>query len=86
MTETTAKPKAKSAKAARRAKPAASERHLKITLVRSLIGSPKRQRDTARGLGLRKLGSQVVRRETPEILGMVRKVAHVVKVEAVDKP
>jgi large subunit ribosomal protein L30 len=67
-------------------KPAGSESYLKITLVRSLIGYPRRQRDTARGLGLRKIRSEVVRKETPEILGMVRKISHVVKVEAVEKP
>jgi len=67
-------------------KPASSESYLKITLVRSLIGYPRRQRDTARGLGLRKIRSEVIRKETPEILGMVRKISHVVKVEAVEKP
>jgi large subunit ribosomal protein L30 len=62
------------------------DRFLKITLVRSLIGYTKDQRETAKGLGLRKLQSSVVRRESPEILGMVRKISHVLKVEAVEKP
>ncbi|MFO7734165.1 MAG: 50S ribosomal protein L30 [Candidatus Aminicenantes bacterium] len=59
---------------------------MKITLVRSLIGYTKDQWETAKGLGLRKLQSSVVRRESPEILGMVRKISHVLKVEAVEKP
>ncbi len=62
------------------------ERYLKITLVRSLIGYNRSQREVAKGLGLRKLQSHVVRKETPEILGMVRKIAHVLRVEAVEKP
>jgi large subunit ribosomal protein L30 len=83
MTEKTT-PRAAAPK--RGGKPAGPESYLKITLVRSLIGYPRRQRDTARGLGLRKIRSEVVRKETPEILGMVRKISHVVKVEAVEKP
>ncbi len=82
MTEKDEKPKQPRKKAD---KPAA-ESYLKITLVRSLVGYPKSQRLVARGLGLRKLQSHVVRRETPEILGMVRKIPHVLKVEATEKP
>ena len=62
------------------------ERYLRITLVRSLIGYTRDQKETAKGLGLRKLQSSVIRKETPEILGMVRKISHVLKVEAVEKP
>lgn len=65
---------------------AARPRQVRITLVRSLIGYPQRQRETVRGLGLRKLHSQVVRPETPEVLGMVRKISHLVRVEAVEEP
>jgi len=64
----------------------APERYLKITLVRSLVSHPRSQRVVARGLGLRKLQSHVVRPESPETLGMVRKLAHVLKVEATEKP
>jgi large subunit ribosomal protein L30 len=60
-------------------------RELRITLVRSLIGYPQRQRDTARGLGLRKINSQVVRPDRPEIRGMIARVSHLVKVEVVEK-
>jgi large subunit ribosomal protein L30 len=61
------------------------KRELRITLVRSLIGYPRRQRETARGLGLRKINSQVVRPDRPEIRGMIAKVSHLVKVEVVEK-
>ncbi len=61
------------------------ERKLKITLVRSAIGYPKRQRETVRGLGLRRINSQVVREDRPEIQGMIRKIAHLVRVEEVEQ-
>jgi large subunit ribosomal protein L30 len=57
---------------------------LRITLVRSLISHPLPQREVVKGLGLRKLGSSVIRKDCPEIRGMVRKVAHLVRVEAVE--
>ncbi len=53
-----------------------------ITLVRSLIGVPDSQRKTVKGLGLRRPSSRVVRPDTPEIRGMIRKVTHLVSVEA----
>jgi large subunit ribosomal protein L30 len=55
---------------------------LRVRLVRSLIGYPPIQRATARGLGLRKIGSEVVRPNTPEIRGMIDKISHLLKVEA----
>jgi len=58
---------------------------LKITLVRSLIGYPEPQREIARGLGLRKPNASVVRPDTPEIRGMVRKIPHLVRVEVLEK-
>lgn len=58
---------------------------MRIRLVRSLIGYPKNQREVAKGLGLRKLNSEVIRRECPEILGMIRKITHVLKVEAIEE-
>jgi large subunit ribosomal protein L30 len=70
----------------RKPKAPAAEKHLRITLVRSLIGYPAGQRRVARGLGLRKLNSSVVRRKSPEIMGMVRKIGHVLKVEEVEQP
>lgn len=54
---------------------------LKITLVRSLIGRPEKQRAVVRALGLRKLNSSVVREDTPAVKGMIEKVSHLLKVE-----
>jgi len=67
------------------AKEEGAQRSLRITLVRSLIGYPQRQRETAKGLGLRKINSQVVRPDRPEVRGMIAKVSHLVKVEVVEK-
>ncbi len=53
---------------------------LKLTLVRSLIGTTKRQRQTVQGLGLRRIRHTVERQDTPEIRGMVTKVAHLIQV------
>jgi large subunit ribosomal protein L30 len=58
---------------------------LKITLFRSLIGYPEPQRVVARSLGLRKPNDTVVRLNTPEIRGMVRKIPHLVRVEVLEK-
>jgi len=64
---------------------AASEaRELRIKLVRSLIGYPCKQREVAKGLGLRKLNSEVIRKDCPEIRGMINKISHLVKVEAIE--
>jgi large subunit ribosomal protein L30 len=58
---------------------------LRIRLVRSLIGYPRNQREVAKGLGLRKPNSVVVRPESPEILGMIHKITHVLKVEVIEE-
>ena len=80
-TETTTKEttatKTKKAPTKKKSKKAA---RLKLKLVRSLIGSTKRQRETVQGLGLRRIRDIVERRDTPEIRGMVSKVAHLVQV------
>lgn len=56
---------------------------LKITLVKSIIGRPQDQRGTVKALGLGKTNSSVVREESPIIMGMIKKVSHLVKVEEV---
>ncbi len=61
-------------------------RTIKITLVRSLIGTPRDQRETAKGLGLRKPQSSAVLKETPAVRGMIAKIGYALKVEAVEKP
>ncbi|HEX5469247.1 MAG TPA: 50S ribosomal protein L30 [Gaiellaceae bacterium] len=54
---------------------------LKITQTRSQIGQTQRHRGTLRALGLGRIGRSVEREETPETLGMLRKVRHLVRVE-----
>lgn len=62
------------------------EKYLKIKLVRSLIGHPQKHRLVAYGLGLRKLNSEVIRKDCPEIRGMIRKISHLLKVEEIEQP
>ena len=56
---------------------------IKVTLKRSVIGRPPVQRATVRSLGLRKIGSSNVLEANPSVLGMVKKVSHLVTVEEV---
>jgi len=56
---------------------------LKVTLVKSVIGSNQKQRATVRGLGLRKINQTRILNNTPAIRGMVKKVIHLVTVEEV---
>jgi len=58
---------------------------LKITLKRSYIGIPEKQRKVLSSLGLKKIGSSITRDENDAIKGMVHKVSHLVAVERVDK-
>jgi large subunit ribosomal protein L30 len=53
---------------------------LAITQRRSRNGSDQRQRDTLRSLGLRRIGQRVEHDDTPQIRGMIAKVAHLVEV------
>ena len=55
--------------------------HLKITLVKSPIGRPDKQRKVLAGMGLNKMNKSVSLQDTAEIRGMIRKVAHLVSVE-----
>ncbi|TBR19826.1 MAG: 50S ribosomal protein L30 [Chitinophagaceae bacterium] len=56
---------------------------IKITLVKSPIDRPERQKLTLKALGLNKANASREVEATPQILGMVRKVIHMVKVEQV---
>ena len=49
-----------------------------VRLVRSPIGTKQRVRQTLKGLGLGKIGSSRKLERTPEVLGMVRRVAHLI--------
>jgi large subunit ribosomal protein L30 len=57
---------------------------LRVTQVRGLAGTPKRQRDTVRALGLRRIRHAVVKDDRPEIRGMIARVRHLVDVEEVE--
>jgi large subunit ribosomal protein L30 len=56
---------------------------IKITQVRSGIGRPKRQKDTLKALGLKRIRHTVEHDATPQILGMVSKVQHLVTFEKI---
>jgi large subunit ribosomal protein L30 len=53
---------------------------VKVTLIRSGIDRPERQKLTLKALGLNKLNATREIEATPQILGMIRKVEHLVKV------
>ncbi len=56
---------------------------IKVTQVRSSIGSKSEHKGTLRALGLGRIGRSRVHRETPELVGRLRKVEHLVRVEEV---
>lgn len=57
---------------------------LKITLVKSYIGSPKKHREVLKGLGLTKLNRTVMRPNHPTIIGMIKKVDYLVQYQVVE--
>ncbi len=54
---------------------------VKITQIRSIIGQSERQRSTLRSLGIRKMNQTVELEANPQILGMIEKVKHLVRIE-----
>jgi large subunit ribosomal protein L30 len=54
--------------------------NLKVTLIKSLIGRPKKHRDIVAGLGLKRLNHSVEHTDTPEIRGMISKISHMLNV------
>jgi large subunit ribosomal protein L30 len=58
---------------------------IKLTWVKSTIGRDERQKRTIRALGLSRLNQSVVHEASPQILGMVKKVSHLLTVEEVSK-
>jgi large subunit ribosomal protein L30 len=56
---------------------------IKITQVRSGIGHPERQKRTLEALGLKRIRHTVEHDATPQIMGMIEKVRHLVKFEEV---
>ena len=53
---------------------------LKIEQYRSPIGYPKKQREVLRSLGLRRIRHVVERENTPAVVGMVKKIPHLVRI------
>ena len=62
-------------------KTANGEATLKITLVKSVIGSKQNQIDTVKALGLKKIRHTVEQKDNPQIRGMINRVSHLVSVE-----
>lgn len=60
-----------------------ADKQIRVTLVKSPFGQLKMHRDCVRGLGLKRMHQSVQLKATPEVLGMVRKSAFMLKVEEV---
>jgi large subunit ribosomal protein L30 len=58
-----------------------ADKKLKVTLVKSIIGTKQSHRATVTGLGLRRINHTVELLDTPEIRGMINKVSYLVKCE-----
>ena len=58
-----------------------SDKKIKVTLVKSVIGTKQSHRATVRGLGLRRLNHSVELADTPAVRGMINKVSYLVKCE-----
>ncbi|KAF2957591.1 50S ribosomal protein L30 [Thermotoga sp. Ku-13t] len=58
---------------------------LVVELIKSPIGYKYDQKATLKALGLRKLHDRVIKPKTPQILGMLEKVKHLVKVEEISE-
>lgn len=58
-----------------------SDKKVKVTLVKSLIGTKQSHRATVRGLGLRRLNSSSELEDTPAVRGMINKVSYLLKWE-----
>jgi large subunit ribosomal protein L30 len=61
-----------------------TDRQVKVTLVKSLAGQLAAIRNSARGLGLRRIGHSVVVADTPSNRGMMNAARHMLKVEPVN--
>ena len=53
---------------------------IKISQVRSVIDQPKRQKETIKALGLKRIRHTVEQEDNPQIRGMIKKVEHLVKI------
>jgi large subunit ribosomal protein L30 len=62
----------------------AKQKSLKITQIRSLIGQKPKHKKTIEALGLKRIRHTVIKNDTPQIRGMIKKVIHMVEVEEVE--
>ena len=60
-----------------------SIKKIKVTQVKSVIGTIEQHRACIRGLGLRRLNHSVIVMDTPENRGMINRVSYLVKVESI---
>ncbi len=74
------KPRAK--KAAGKAATSAAGKRVRVTLVRSVIGTRESHRATVLGLGLKRIRQSVELEDTPAVRGMINKVSYLLRVEA----
>ncbi len=58
-----------------------ADKTVKVTLVKSLIGTKQSHRATVRGLGLRRLNSSADLLDTPSVRGMINKVSYLLRCE-----
>ena len=58
-----------------------ADKKVKVTLVKSVIGTKQDHRANVRGLGLRKLNSSSELEDTPAVRGMINKIQYLLKVE-----
>jgi large subunit ribosomal protein L30 len=58
-----------------------ADKKVKVTLVRSIIGTKESHRATVRGLGLRRMNHTVELQDTPAVRGMINKVSYLLKCE-----
>ena len=56
---------------------------IRITQIKSKNGKPERQKRTLEALGIRKMNHYVDHEATPQILGMVEKIRHLIKIEEI---
>ncbi|OGL50519.1 MAG: 50S ribosomal protein L30 [Candidatus Schekmanbacteria bacterium RIFCSPHIGHO2_02_FULL_38_11] len=59
------------------------KKKLRVTLIKSVIGTTKNQRATVIGLGLKKINQTVEKKNIPEIRGMINKISHLLEVEEI---
>ncbi len=62
----------------------ADEKYIRVRLVRSLIGYNDRQKRTVQALGLRNVHDEAIHKASPAIVGMCKKIPHLVEYEEVD--